>query len=173
MLFSCEIKDFNYSISESPEPGPKTVHPYPFLFIDATHLTCISIVLLSTWPKILVHINLTSPHPGAEVSTEISPQIVHFCRELFKLLANLIKESKHSWSFWNSRENRTISYFEGLFMTCKVRHIWSVGNRCYMISQHFFANWRLPVEGCENPETGSETECERTASIIEIICLFL
>jgi hypothetical protein len=46
------------------------------------------------------------------------------------------------------------------FMSCKVRHIWSVGNRCNVIFQHFFAKWRMHIEGWENPETRSETECE-------------
>jgi hypothetical protein len=32
------------------------------------------LVLLSTWTNITVHVNLTSSHPGAEVSTEIAPQ---------------------------------------------------------------------------------------------------
>jgi ABC-type taurine transport system substrate-binding protein len=60
----------DYSISDSPEPDLNTVS------IDTTHFDLHSSLI--NWPKIRVHVNivnLTSPHPGAEVSTEISPQI--------------------------------------------------------------------------------------------------
>jgi hypothetical protein len=46
-----------------------TLKLYPFLCVD---ITCTD--FSSTWPKIAVHVNLTNPHPGAELSTEISPQ---------------------------------------------------------------------------------------------------
>jgi hypothetical protein len=69
MPFSCGTKDSDYSISDSPEPDLKTVsislHRYYTLYL---------LVLSSTWPNSPVHVNLTSTHPGAEVSIETSPQ---------------------------------------------------------------------------------------------------
>jgi hypothetical protein len=69
MPFSSETKDSDYSISVSLELDLKPVsiclHRYYTLYL---------LVLLSTWSNIPVHNNLTSPHPGAVESTEISPQ---------------------------------------------------------------------------------------------------
>jgi hypothetical protein len=77
MPFSCGTKDSDYSISVSPELDLKTVsislHRYYTL-----HL----LVLLSTLAKTPVHVNLPSPHPGAEVSTEISPQRKYIFAEI-------------------------------------------------------------------------------------------
>jgi hypothetical protein len=67
--FSCGTKGSDYSISDSPEPDLKTVP----ISLHTTHFT---------WP---MHVNQTNPHPGGEVSTEISSQID--CRDLFQLLA--------------------------------------------------------------------------------------
>jgi hypothetical protein len=69
MPFSCGIKISDYTISDSIEPDLKTIsislHRYNTLYL---------LVLFSTWPNSPVHVNLTSPHPGAEVSIEIYPQ---------------------------------------------------------------------------------------------------
>jgi hypothetical protein len=70
MTFSCGTKASDYSISDSPEPDLRlsiSLHRYYTLDLHDS-------LALPTWPKIPVHINLTNPRPGAEVSTEISPQ---------------------------------------------------------------------------------------------------
>jgi hypothetical protein len=75
-----KIKNPDYSISDSPEPDLKTVsiylHQYYTLYL---------LVLLSTWLKIPVHVNLTSPHPGAEAVLKLDSISSRF-NDLFSVL---------------------------------------------------------------------------------------
>jgi hypothetical protein len=88
-----EPKTQDYSISNSPEPDLKTLsislHGYYTLDLR---------ILLSTWSKIPVHVNLTSRHPGmpgAEASAEISPQSEYICGDVL-----LAKEQRQAGPHW-------------------------------------------------------------------------
>jgi hypothetical protein len=63
-----------------------TLKLYPFLCIDTIHFTCIVLLFL---PGQNFQFTLTwLAHPGADVSTAISPQIiVHFCGDMLVMLA--------------------------------------------------------------------------------------
>jgi hypothetical protein len=66
MSFSCGTKDSDYSISDSPEPELRkavsiSLHRYNTL--------CLHNSLI--YPKIRIHVNLTSPHPDVEAQKHI------------------------------------------------------------------------------------------------------
>jgi hypothetical protein len=66
MPFHVEQRDSDSSISNSSEPDLKTLS----ISLHRFYTLYLLVLLSAAWSKIAVHVNLTSPHPGAEVSTE-------------------------------------------------------------------------------------------------------